>query len=178
MRAALLGCCLVVVGGDAFAHRLDEYLQATRIAVASNRIDVAFDLTPGVAVANQVLELIDQNGDGRISDPENKSYAHRFLKDLKAGLDGKAVALKVFSVSFPSVPEIRNGTGVIQIRAALAVRKLDAGDHFFTLTNGHLPNLSAYLANALRSSNPRVEIGKQTRDELQREYRLEFRVRP
>ena len=65
MRAALLlSCCLIVVADDSFAHRLDEYLQATRISITTNRIDLTFELTPGVAIAAQVLELIDSDRDG------------------------------------------------------------------------------------------------------------------
>lgn len=178
MKAALLGCLLCVVASKVSAHRLDEYLQATRVAVFTNRIDLSFELTPGVAVATKVLEHIDHNRDGNISSEEQNSYAQRFLKDIKVGLDGKAVPVSMSSVFFPSVQEIRNGTGVIQVRATFSAGPFNAGHHSFALTNGHLPELSAYLVNALRSNDPAVEIGKQTRDELQKDYRLEFRVRP
>ena len=177
MRAALLGCCLFGVTSTSFAHRLDEYLQATRIAVATNRIVLAFELTPGVAVAGQVLKLIDQDHDGRVSADEESAYARRFLTDLNISLDGKVVALSVTAVSFPAVQEMRNGTGVIRIRTTSAVDSLSVGGHALRLANGHLPAISAYLVNALQSRDPAVEIGKQTRDELQKEYRLEFRVR-
>lgn len=177
MRAALLGCCLFAISTAGFAHRLDEYLQATRIAVATNRIDLSFELTAGVAIAGQLLEIIDQDRDGRISEDEGSAYARRFLKELTMGLDGKAVALNLAAVSFPAVSEMRGGTGVIRIRASLPVGPLSAGDHALTLTNGHLPAISVYLVNALRSREPTVEIGQQTRDELQKNYRLKFRVR-
>jgi hypothetical protein len=177
MRVALLGCCLFAVVDKVFAHRLDEYLQATRIAVATNRIDLAFELTPGVAVAGQVLELIDKDRDGSFSDDEGSAYARQLLKDLKIGLDGEVVAASVTFVSFPAVREIRSGTGVIRIRATSAVGPLEAGNHALSLTNSHLPAISVYMVNALRSRDPAVEIGTQTRDELQKDYRLEFRVR-
>ena len=178
MRAALLGCCLFAGASDGFAHRLDEYLQATRIAVATNRIDLTFDLTPGVAIAAQVVELIDPDRDGRVSGDERTAYARRFLKDLALGLDGKVLALSVTDVSFPAVQEIRGGSGVIRIRATSEVSLLGLGTHALSLTNGHLPAISVYLVNALRSRDPAVEIGRQSRDELQKDYRLEFRVRP
>jgi len=178
MKAALLGCFWFMVASEAFAHRLDEYLQAARIAVATNRIDLTFELTPGVAVAAKVLERIDPNHDGRISDDEGGAYAQQFLKDLNIGVDGKSVTMNVMSVSLPLVQDVRSGTGGIRIQATLAVGSLGAGSHALTLTNGHLPAISVYLVNALRSNDPAVEIGKQTRDELQRSYRLEFRVRP
>ena len=55
MKPVLLGCLLFVLATHALAHRLDEYLQATRISVATNRIDLSIDLTPGVAVAAAVM---------------------------------------------------------------------------------------------------------------------------
>jgi len=177
MKAVLLGCWLVTLTSASFAHRLDEYLQATRIAVATDRIDLTFELTPGVAVAGHVLGVIDSDRDGRVSDDEGSAYARRFLKDLNIGLDGKAVAPNVTAVSIPVMQEMRSGTGVIRIRAACKVVSLNAGKHHLSLTNNHLPAISVYLVNALRSKDPAIEIGKQTRDELQKDYRLEFRVR-
>ena len=178
MRAALLACGLFVIASDAFAHRLDEYLQATRIGVATNRIDLTFELTPGVAIARQVLEVVDLDRDGSVSADESSAYAQRFVKDLSIGLDGKAVVLDLMVVSFPAVQEMKGGTGIIQIRAAADVGPINAGNHALTLTNAHLPRISVYLVNALRPKNPAVEIGRQIRDELQKGYRLEFRVRP
>jgi hypothetical protein len=177
MRAAVLSCWLLAVSIESFAHRLDEYLQATRIAVSTNRIDLTFELTPGVAVAGQVLEVIDLDRDGRVSGDEAKTYAQRFLKDLHAGLDGKVVALTMTAVSMPAMEEIRSGTGIIRVQAASQPGSLNVGSHALGLTNRHLPAISAYLVNALRSRDPAIEIGRQTRDELQKDYRLEFRVR-
>ena len=178
MRAALLGCCVFAVASAGFAHRLDEYLQATRIAVATNRIDFTFELTPGVAVAGQVLEAIDLDHDGRVSSDEGTIYAQRFLKDLNISLDGKAVGLSMTSVSYPTVPELRSGTEAIRLRATFVLSPLPLGRHALGLTNSHLPAVSVYLVNALRPKDPAVEIDKQTRDELQKDYRLEFRVKP
>jgi hypothetical protein len=178
MRGAFLGCFLFAMANEGFAHRVDEYLQATRIAVATHRIDFTFDLTPGVAVAGQVIELTDQDRDGRLSGEEESAYARRFLQDLNISLDGKAVTLSVTTISFPTVREMQSGTGVIRIRATSVIGSLGAGRHALRLTNRHLPAISAYLVNALRSLDPVVEIGKQTRDDLQQNYRLEFRVRP
>ena len=178
--AALLGCGLfvVVIARESYAHRLDEYLQATRIAVTTNRIELTFELTPGAAVAKPVIELLDPDRDGRVAGDEGTAYAQRFLKDLHIGLDGKAVALSVTAATFPALHEIRSGTGVIRIRGTSMVGPLDAGSHSLTLTNRHLPAISVYLVNALQSRDPAVEIGRQTRDNLQTSYRLEFRVRP
>jgi hypothetical protein len=178
MRAVLLGFCWFAFAAEAFAHRLDEYLQATRIAVTTNRVDLICDLTPGVAVAAQVLELIDQDRNGQVSDDEGQIYARRYLKDLSVTLDGNVVAPSVTTVSLPAVQEIRIGVGVIRVRATASIGPLAWGSHSLHLTNGHLPAISVYLVNALRPKDAAVEIGKQTRDEHQKDYRLEFRVKP
>lgn len=178
MRPGLLGSLLLLLATDALAHRLDEYLQATRVAVATNRIDLAIDLTPGVAVADQVLICIDKNRDGRASDEEVTAYAQRVLKDLRIALDEKILTLSLVDTSFPTLHEIKAGLGVIRIEAGVSVGRLTAGKHTLSLTNGHLPTISVYLVNGLVPKDPAIKINKQTRDELQRNYRLEFVANP
>src|SRR5688572_24231994 len=176
MRARLLGCLLVALACDASAHRLDEYLQATRVSVATNRIDLSIDLTPGVAVADRVLAVLDQNRDGQISDDERVAYSQSVLKDLRVGLDETMLSLRVVNTSFPTLHEIREGLGVIRIKATAPVEQLTTGRHTLSFTNAHLPVISVYLVNALVPKDRTIKIGKQTRDELQKDYRLEFRV--
>jgi hypothetical protein len=176
MRPGLLGCLLLVLATDAFAHRLDEYLQATRVSVAANRIDLSIDLTPGVTVADQVLEVIDQDRDGRVSGDECTIYAQRVLKDIRVGLDGKVLALSLVDASFPALHEVKGGIGVIRIKATAPVDQLSVGRHTLSLTNAHLPAISVYLVNALVPKDPAIRIKKQMRDEFQKAYRLEFGV--
>jgi hypothetical protein len=45
-----------------------------------------------------------------------------------------------------------------------------------SLTNAHLPAISVYLVNALMPKDTSIKITSQTRDELQKHYRLEFGV--
>jgi len=87
MKSVLLGGLLVLLATGARAHRLDEYLQATRVSVATNRIELSLELTPGVAVVDQLLVVIDQDRDGQISKEEAAAYAQRVLKDIRLRLD-------------------------------------------------------------------------------------------
>ncbi len=57
------------------AHRLDEYLQATRLSVALDRIELEIDLTPGVSIAERIVTAIDTDRDGRFSPAESDAYA-------------------------------------------------------------------------------------------------------
>ena len=44
-----------------FAHRLDEYLQATMLSVGKDHMNAFMRLVPGVAVSSRVLAEIDIN---------------------------------------------------------------------------------------------------------------------
>ncbi len=178
MKLNLLGCSLLLLASDASAHRLDEYLQATRVLVAANRVELSIDLTPGVAVADQVLAVIDQDRDGQVSGDEYTAYARRVLKDIRIGLDGKVLAPSLMDASFPALHEVKAGLGVIRIKATAPIGQLSAGSHAFSLTNAHLPAFSVYLVNALVPKDAAIKVAKQTRDELQKAYRLEFAVNP
>jgi hypothetical protein len=70
------------VGAFAFAHRLDEYLQATIISIEKDRVQAFMRLIPGVAVSSAVIASIDTNADGVISETEQQIYAERVLRDL------------------------------------------------------------------------------------------------
>lgn len=178
MKPGLLGGLLILLATEAWAHRLDEYLQATRISVATNRIDVAMELTPGVAVADQVLVVIDKDRDGRVSKDEIATYAQRVLKDIRVGLDEKVLPLSLVETRFPTLHEVKVGVGVIRIKATLLFGHISVGQHTLGLTNTHLPAISVYLVNALVPKGPAIKITKQTRDEHQKTYRLEFSVSP
>lgn len=165
-----------MLAGGALAHRLDEYLQATRVLVGTNHIDLVIDLTPGVAVVDQLLVVIDQDRDGRVSEKESADYAQRVLKDLKIALDEKALALSLVDTSFPALQKVKEGLGVIRIKATAPIEPLATGRHTLSLTNTHLPAISVYLVNALTPRDDTIKITRQTRDELQTKYRLEFVV--
>jgi hypothetical protein len=104
--AAAFLLCLVRV---ASAHRLDEYLQATIISVDKDHIQASMRMIPGVAVSSSVIASIDTNGDGIISDAEQRAYAQRVLGDLSLTVDGKSVQPKLVSVDFPQIELMREG---------------------------------------------------------------------
>ncbi len=176
MKPGLLGGLLFLLATQAWAHRLDEYLQAVRVSVGTNSIALSLELTPGVAVADHVLTVIDQDRDGRVSEAEVAAYAQRVLEDIQVGLDEKVVALTLTDTSFPTLEGVQKGMGVIRIKATAPINPLSLGHHTLNLTNAHLPAISVYLVNALTPKDRAIKIRKQTRDELQTTYRLEFSV--
>lgn len=176
LPAALLAT--LVLAQSAWGHRLDEYLQATRIAVGMDQIRLEMDLTPGVAVLEELLPLLDSNKDGHISSQEEKQYAQRVLHDLSLALDGQQQTIKLVAVSFPSLADMEAGEGTIHLKATVKVSRLQARSHELQLRNAHLPKISVYLVNALVPENRTIQITQQIRDERQTEYRLRFLVKP
>lgn len=178
MNRALWCGWLWLLATDASAHQLDEYLQVTRVALATNRIDLAIDLTPGVAVAGQVMAVMDTDHDGQVSAKETTAYAERVFSDLAVRLDDERLKLTVTEAVCATVPEMKAGVGVIRLKASVPVKPLAAGSHALRLTNRHLPAISVYLVNALVPKDPSLRIKQQARDELQQDYRLTFEAAP
>jgi len=151
----------------AHAHRLDEYLQATRLSIELDRIEVEMDLTAGQAMASQVFSWIDTNGDGEISKAEGEAYARQVLDSVTLLADGKPVPLALTDVQFPELREMNQGTGVIRLRATGRMPAARAGRHEVSFRNNHRPESSVYLVNALVPANPRIQIADQQRDHAQ-----------
>ncbi|MBI1177883.1 hypothetical protein GC207_10655 [bacterium] len=174
----MLSLLLIAFAFQTRAHRLDEYLQATRVAVATNTITLSIDLTPGVAVYDQLIVVIDRDHDGRISRQEANDYARKVLIDLHVKLDDKPVKLLLVDIHFPTLNDAREGIGVIQMKAAVRFSALAAGQHELAIDNQHLRAISVYLVNALVPKDRAIKIIRQERNENQSNYRLVFRREP
>ena len=122
--------------------------------------------------------VIDKDRDGRFSEEERAAYVKLVLKDIRLALDEEVLALSLVDAVFPTLHEVKGGLGVIRIKATAPVGQLAAGQHAFSLTNAHLPAICVYLVNALVPKDRAIKINKQSRDEFQKDYRLEFAVSP
>jgi hypothetical protein len=174
----LLFLALLALPSTVFAHRLDEYLQATIVVIEPDRVRLQINLTPGVAVAEQVLALIDRDRDGVISTNEAAAYSELVKRDLVVRLDQCNLKLKVTASYFPGPAELRTGWGFIQMEFSAIPRRLAAGAHSLTWENRHLPGMSAYLVNAAQPASGSVQIIKQTRNENQSAGEIEFTFQP
>lgn len=157
------------------AHRLDEYLQATRLSLATDRIVLKLDLTPGADVASMIFASIDTDRDGRIAAAEGDAYANRVLEEVVVEVDGNRRRMDLVSDEFPSLQEMSAGIGVIRIEARAPFTG-SPGSHVLRYRNDHRPDSSAYLVNALVPASPAIEITGQRRDTFQREIHLEFEI--
>jgi HupE/UreJ protein len=164
---------LLSLAAGAFAHRLDEYLQASLISVEKNRVDVLMRLIPGVAVSSAVLANIDTNGDGVISEAEQHTYAERVLRDLSITVDGNAANLTLVSQKFPAIEELKEGLGEIQIEFTVDLGR-GGPERRIIFENHHQNQISAYLVNCLVPRNPSIRILTQNRNENQSFHQLDY----
>jgi hypothetical protein len=177
-RLALLLLALLASPSAIFAHQLDEYLQATLVSIEHDDIRLQINLTPGVAVAEQVLALIDHDHDGVISTNEAAAYSERLKRDLVVRLDRRKLDLKLMASSFPALAELRTGWGIIQLEFSATPGPLAPGSHKIIFNNRHLPKVSAYLCNAAQPRSRSVRITRQKRNKNQSDAEIDFTVEP
>ena len=168
---------LLALRASARAHRLDEYLQATTIALAHDHILLHLRLTPGVDVAENVIRQIDRNGDGRLSFAERQSYVWQITQRLSFSLNGHSDRLLAEVAKFPSLTAMRTGTGVIdlQIRIQTGLQK---GNYHLAYNNRGAGPETVWLVNCLQPQDPEIHIVQQKRSETQSSYLLDFAVTP
>jgi hypothetical protein len=161
-----------------FAHREDEYLQATLVAIEPSGVRLQINLTPGVAVAEQVIARIDRDRDGAISKNEAAAYAKSLERDLTLRIDRRKSELKLTGSEFVPPEELRTGSGIIQIEFTAIFGPLAAGAHRLTLENRHLTPISVYLINAARPRLATIQVTRQKRNHNQSFGEIEFTFRP
>jgi hypothetical protein len=158
------------------AHRLDEYLQATRISIGLERIGVEMSLTPGAAVAENVFAGIDHDRSGTISQAEAAAYARLVVASLTLSVDGRSCVLTLDDYSFPQLVDMRNGDGIIRLRASAKISKTSIGPHRLAFANTYRSDIGVYLINALMPTDGRIRITSQSRDTLQNEFKMEYKI--
>ncbi len=168
----LLG--VLILPSNGFAHRLDEYLQATLVTIEPGEVRLQINLTPGVAVAERVLAQIDRDHNGVISTSEAAAYAELVRHHLTIELDHRKVVLSLAASHYPAPTELRTGWGIIQLEFSAAIGPLRDGAHKLNLKNRHLPALSVYLLNATQPRSGLVQIARQTRNNQQSIGEIEF----
>jgi hypothetical protein len=176
-KSALVLAVVAGAGSGVSAHRLDECLQAARIAVERDHVAVELDVTPGVAVADAIVGEIDRDGDRTLSAGEQQTYTSRVLASLDVTIDGRAVRLAAGAATFPDIAALQRGDGTIRLRAAGPISRRAQGGHSLVFRNRYRPDISVYLANALVPASADVAVTAQERDPRQRELRIGYQVR-
>jgi hypothetical protein len=161
-----------------FAHQLDEYLQATLVVIEPDRVRLQINLTPGVAVAEQVLALMDSDHNGVISTNEAAAYCGSLKHNLIVRLDKRDLKMKVTASYFPGCDELRTGWGFVQVEFSAAAGRLTSGAHTLSIENRHMPSKSVYLVNAAQPATGAIQITKQIRNENQSVGEIQFTCQP
>ena len=174
MSARARLCAVVLLSSmPAGAHRLDEYLQATTIAVEKGRIRVEIRLAPSVAVFPAVFAGIDSDADQVVSAAEERAYAERVIADLSLNVDGRPLPLRLVASTFPPKELLQEGRGEIQLRLdadvpdAAARRRLKFENH-------HQSRIGVYLVNALVPHDADIQLAAQHRNYDQSFYQVDY----
>ena len=175
LPSALLFAMLAVASATD-GHQLDEYLQATRIAIAADHLAIEIDLTPGVAIADGVIAAIDANGDGVASTTETDEYISGLVRNFSVLVDGRTFPMTIGRVEWPLWEAMRAGSGTIRVRARVATGPLSAGTHRIRVVNAYRPEISAYLINALLPADRAIAITSQSRDVRQHGIELNVEI--
>jgi len=166
---------LAAFAGCLQAHRLDEYLQAALISLEPDSAAIELNLTPGVAVFNTVIGLIDTDRDGVVSPVEQTAYVNRVLADISLAIDRRAQPLRITGVQFPPVDQMREGLGTIRLTLQARFESQSPGPHHLRFENHHHLETGAFLANALLPPRS-ISITRQTRDERQTVLDIDYSV--
>jgi hypothetical protein len=155
------------------AHRVDEYLQATTIQVAKDRVQAEIHLTPGIAIYPVVFAAIDTDRDGAISIAEERAYVERVLRDVSLKVDGRRLKLRLVSSEFATIEAMREGRGTIQLDVDAPVPR-GGPERTLTFENHHLSKIGVYLVNGLVPTDPDIHYRLQYRNYEQSQYQLEY----
>lgn len=175
MRAIVIATAALVltVASPAFAHRVDEYLQATTISVEKERVALQVRLAPGIEVFPEVLALIDADRDGAVAEAELRGYAERLAKELTLSVDGTRLPLRLVSSRMEALEALKDGRGTIELAFEAAVPRR-GGDRRLVFENHHQRATAEYLVNGLVPRDPDIRLGAQQRSFDQSVYRLDY----
>jgi hypothetical protein len=174
-RAIAVGTCALLLSAvsPAFAHRVDEYLQATTIAVEKDRVVVQLRLAPGIEVYPKVLALVDGDRDGAVTEAELRSYAQRLAADLSLSVDGARLPLRLVSSRMEALEALQDGRGTIELTFDAAVQRGGASRRL-VFENRHQRAMAEYLVNGLVPRDSSIQLGAQQRSFDQSVYRLDY----
>jgi hypothetical protein len=111
---------------------------------------------------------------------ERRAYATRVLDDISLSIDGHPLTPHLVSMQFPTIAEMKEGRGQIQIDFD-ADLPFGAPTRKLKLENRHQSRISAYQVNSLVPRDPGIQILAQNRNYTQSIYEMEFateRARP
>ena len=172
--AGVVASCLLLFCGRAWAHRIDEYLQATILSLEPGHVNASMRLIPGVLVAPSIIATIDSNHDGAFSEGEKMAYAERVLEEVFITIDGQPAKAQLETWIVPDASQLRDGLGEIHIVYQVNLPSSTSPNRRLVLSNRHLNASSVYLVNVEVPQDHGLRIVDQRRNERQSVYELDF----
>jgi hypothetical protein len=118
-----------------------------------------------------VIASIDSDRDGVLSPDEQHRYAERVMTDLELKEDGRHLPLYLASVTFPSVDQMKMGTGEIELAFSADLPTV-RGEHQLVFENHHQSGISVYLVNSLVPRDQKLQLEAQGRNRNQSFYQV------
>ncbi len=176
-RAWAVAALMLAICPATVAHRLDECLQATRIAVFHDHLTIKTYVTPGTLLAAGIFSKIDADGDGAISESEGRDYGEKFLRGISLHIDDVSQPIALAGFEYPTLAELSGGEAMIRFELSANTLRV-AGRHQVVFQNDNDPTSSIYLANTMMPEDPSIAIVSQKRDQTQRAITIEYDVKP
>lgn len=174
IRLTLAAMLLLTPALPAGAHRLDELLQATYVAVGADQTRIELYLSVGAEIAGHIRRLVDRDRDGALTVAEQERFAIEHLAQVNLTIDGRRRPLTLTRYEFPDADALSEGVGVIRVTGHATAP--GEGRHALVVTNHAVPAISVYQANALQPQADTVEIDGQSRDLRQQTLRVDYTV--
>lgn len=161
--SAQLVLALVLALAPSLAHaHPSHYGQLARVTIGVEVIAVELDLSPGLAVSDDISRLLDGDGDGVVAADECSAYARRVAAELSLEIDGVALPLEPVKSRCPGVEALSTGEAGLKLWFE-ARPTATAGSRRVSLQNRHRPVESACSAQAF--AGPGVVLSGITRDD-------------
>jgi hydrogenase/urease accessory protein HupE len=175
VKKGLLLFFYLLLAQVAFAHRLNEYLQATTVSLSHDKVLLELRLTAGTDVAARIIKTVDRNGDKRFSEAEQRAYLAEVFDELSFSVDGRKAVLQLDSFQFPTKEDLTKGIGDIIIGYEAKLPEL-SGSHVLKFGNSFESAIAVYLVNCLQPADTLVHVTRQTRSTNQGVYQLNFTI--
>ena len=154
-------------------HRHETYRQSSVLSIEKDAVRAEIRLAPSADAFPMVMADIDTDGDGDISPVEQRGYAEQVLRDVWIAVDGQRVLPHFVSMRFPSVAELKAGTGRMefQLRAELPG---GGGNRTLTFDNRHESRIGVYEADILPSTDANIRLAGARRNGPQSSLEIDY----
>lgn len=180
--SSLIGLLIILLThvGTVSAHPLDAFVQATYITLTQDSVLVDVDLTPGILITDQVIPLMDPDGDQVISEAEGAHYAEEVKAALRVAVNDQAIALTLTSLHYPAYLDLTAGVAPIQLHFRAPLSTTTSGTYQLSFENDYAPAnvTSTYLVNGFvqKDVQDAIDITKQDRDWYQRSSVITYTI--